>query len=130
MNILIPYLQFIYILRLYNNLIIYIISINYIITKFYSYYLETCLLQNKDFTGDDIKCVQRESAESCQKLCQQTEQCRKFSYITNTYDGNAKRRDCCLKRNGKMFPIDNVGIISGPRYCNGKFTFFVTVEIP
>ena len=86
---------------------------------------------NKDYFGSNLQdpCVKLQSATECQRLCQQTEICAKFSYVTDTYNGRlgvadvGDRKRCCLKPNISIPLRVELGITSGPRFCSGLYIY-------
>ncbi len=77
---------------------------------------EGCFLDGKDY--DWMTNIARmegiESAVACQKLCQQTVGCEKFTYHYNTETS----KNCWLKNGGGLSTLSDVkGTISGPQFC-------------
>ena len=65
-----------------------------------------------------------DSAAKCQELCQQTNNCKAFSYFGATYDGSygtKVRQFCFLNHADKIDPTDHKDILSGPKFCPGKW---------
>ena len=90
--------------------------------SFQTFIIDTCFLANKDYPGNNLKfgCTRKDSIMECQNLCQATQGCAKFSYVTDTYDGKhgtGARKNCCLKSYATMDLVDETGVISGPRSC-------------
>ena len=76
-----------------------------------------------DYVGGDIKIVQKDSAAQCQLLCQQTRDCRAFTYIPNSYNGkhgDAAKRKCHLKNANFVQHTNQEGLVSGPKFCFGN----------
>ena len=76
------------------------------------------------YGGGDINCTKQDSAAKCQELCQQTNNCKTFSYVEDTYDGSYGtdfRNTCCLKHADNIIPTDHKDILSGPKFCPGKW---------
>ena len=63
------------------------------------------------------------TAEECQKSCQKIPYCDTFSYVKKDYKGSLKleKGACYMKKASDtgFRTSKDVGIISGPRYCNG-----------
>ena len=72
-----------------------------------------CFAENLDFYGDEVKKSIAPNATHCQMECQQTEECKFWTY--NTGEG----KDCWLK-NDNHFKEYKFNRISGPKYC-GKY---------
>ena len=68
----------------------------------------------------------KDSVGDCQLFCQQTKDCKAFSYITNSYKGavgEAAWGGCYLKNANYGRQEKQEGIVSGPKFCAGKGTF-------
>ena len=70
-----------------------------------------------DYFGGDIECIKEKSVSECQQLCQQTDKCAKFSYLTNDFSEENRRTECCLKTDQAISPSHMKGVISGPKEC-------------
>ena len=91
--------------------------------------LENCFLQDVFYPGDNVVMVWSDlpdypmSSEECQKSCQKYSNCDTFSYIKKDYKGSLKleKGACYMKKASDtgFRTSKDVGIISGPRYCNG-----------
>ena len=70
--------------------------------------------------GSDIQCTHdQNSATECQRLCQRTDECAKFVYVTDRSPNPSLQGMCCLKRNVHIDLTDQIGTIAGPKYCPG-----------
>ena len=69
-----------------------------------------CFAENLDFFGNDVKKSIAPNATSCQMECQQTEECKFWSF--NTGEG----KNCWLKSNNQH-KEHKFNRISGPKYC-------------
>ena len=68
-------------------------------------------------------CSKEESMLKCQQKCQQSVECDKFSYVTDTYNGRfgtGARKNCCLKPPGAAELVEMEGVTSGPKNCPSK----------
>ena len=84
--------------------------------------LGACFLTHYDYPGDNLNygCTKKDTIEQCKMLCQDTEKCDHFVYVTDNYDGmygSGLRRNCCLKRatTKALIPVQDVA--TGPRHC-------------
>ena len=86
-----------------------------------------CFFENTLYKGNDIlgDCDlqpdkwKTDSAQECQFLCQDLEECKEFTWIAPGHEGtwrNGKNR-CCLKTKLNENPITTKGRISGPKFC-------------
>ena len=102
--------------------------IHSVATAFYLYLCiflsDPCYYYDQDYYGGDIKCVKQNSLTDCQQLCQNTDGCERFSYVTDKYNGKhgpAARRGCCLKKGYRLKLTKEVGVISGHKICYGEY---------
>ena len=90
-------------------------------------------MENKKFTnGTTLTYAKKDSVRDCQKFCQQTVNCSKFTYIKDTYNGvfwPENRKLCALSQDSSMDVIDTDDFVSGPKQCPSKivirFALFV-----
>ena len=73
-----------------------------------------CFAENLDFYGHDVKKSIALNATYCQMECQKTEECKFWTYKTNTVTDEGK--NCYLKTDNvhKEYKFNR---ISGPKYC-------------
>ena len=81
-----------------------------------------CFLADKDYDGANLNsgCTKKDNVTECQRLCQDSLGCEKFSYITDAYSGvhgAGARQNCCLKSSATMDLVDEPDVTSGPRLC-------------
>ena len=66
-------------------------------------------------------CTKKANEYQCQKLCQETDGCKRFTYVRNTYNGEYATQllHCCILRDGQDGPKYKVlqGLVSGPVRC-------------
>ena len=70
-----------------------------------------------------VACSKEESMLKCQQKCQQTVECDKFSYVTDTYNGRfgtGARKNCCLKPAGAAEEVTSHVLIVSPSQNHGK----------
>ena len=73
------------------------------------------------------------SAAECQAECVDMPYCDTFSYVTENYKGSElERRTCYFKqaKDTKFKTSEQVGVISGPRKCNGMLSLFNFSDTP
>ena len=91
---------------------------------------DDCFLENISYKGNDYfedcdrqpETWKRESSKECQILCQETEDCIEFTWISPGSEGdwaNGKNR-CCLKNKKSRSPETIRGRISGPKFCGNS----------
>ena len=82
---------------------------------------QDCFDKDKDYTSANLKtCTKTDDAIGCQLLCEKTNECTRFSYITAKYDGQygAGMKGCCfLKTTTNETLIDHGGVMAGPKSC-------------
>ena len=83
-----------------------------------------CYLYNVDYVGTNLNGehqIRTTSAATCQKMCQQNQNCVYFTWLSNDFADPAYRQDCYLKAGGALI-ANKQGAISGPRDCGtGQF---------
>ena len=79
---------------------------------------------NKDFPGGDLKMIKVKSKSECKKLCQKTDKCAKFTYLSNHFPDVNRRGECNLKTDKLIEPTDLKGAISGPKDCGNLFLIY------
>ena len=68
------------------------------------------------------QCIKKYNSKLCQHLCQKTEGCTRFAYVSNEYNGvhGTGIRQCCfMKSTSDENMVDMDGVIVGPKTCNG-----------
>ena len=68
-------------------------------------------------------CIMKESASECQTECQNHATCTRFTYVTNSYNGEHGTgiRKCCFFKGTateNLIPMNDV--IAGPKTCPSK----------
>lgn len=90
-----------------------------------------CYLYNVDYQGTNLNGehqIRTTSAATCQKMCQQNQNCMYFTWLSNDYADPAYRQDCYLKAPGALI-ANKQGAISGPRDCGSGKTKTVLLQI-
>ena len=84
----------------------------------------SCFHVDQDYPDADIKNVADvKSAKKCQDICLVTDDCSKFSYVTQNYNGKYGKgiRGKCFMKSNKTVPLTTEnGVTSGPKACPGK----------
>ena len=71
--------------------------------------------------GNNIgQCVETETPEECQKLCQSTNMCVQFTWFDKNFSEALAYKYCCLKQSINRYQYAP-GIISGPKDCGNYF---------
>ena len=73
----------------------------------------------------------KDNAYECQRLCQETSGCKRFVYITDTYNGvhgTGIRKNCILKDQNPIYKVVK-DIVSGPAKCPSESNRFVYVYV-
>ena len=81
--------------------------------------------QNTNFGGFELNeyCIsqpttwRRESPSQCQFLCQQTDGCEQFTWISTNNSWIDGRKRCCLKYQANATSTFEEGVVSGPKAC-------------
>ena len=80
-----------------------------------------CYFENKDFGGPNMNNAavdKTDTVQDCQRLCQQTSGCVKFTYLTDSSDISPEwRKSCVLKDDPLGGLIDKENAVSGPKEC-------------
>ena len=102
---------------------------------YFCYLDHTCLEQSTYYEGFDLKggcgkqpyAWKRENPKECLLLCQQTDACEWFTWISSVHSWVDGRQRCCLKYKANPHPTFQEGAVSGPRdcgnYCTIKYIF-------
>ena len=78
---------------------------------------EICCFAHKiDYLGNDIRAVQTETAEDCQKACQKEHNCKYWTFVKSI-------KKCHLKNAKSIGGTNSDDLVSGPRTCPGKLNF-------
>ena len=78
-------------------------------------------MSGNDLNGCDIK---TDTANKCQKLCQETTGCVQFTWLGINFEGGSREKECCMKNefNGNYGSV--IGAFSGPQFCGKGLHFF------
>ena len=84
------------------------------------------MLQNTEYQGNDLEgecrlqpaVWKRDTPEDCQTLCEATNNCEHFTWISPKNSWKAGRKRCCLKNSSTQVIVDMEGSVSGPKRCN------------
>ena len=86
-----------------------------------------CFFENTLYMGNDIlgdcdlqpEKWKTDSAQECQFLCQDFEECKEFTWIAPGHEGTWRngRNRCCLKTKKNENSTAAIGRISGPKFC-------------
>ena len=87
-----------------------------------------CFSQNEDDASPNMgasrSCQKTNTIQECQMLCQNTNGCKRFVYVTDAYNGDygiGARGSCCLKDQTLPDYRDVQDVVTGPAQCeSGK----------
>jgi len=80
-----------------------------------------CFQQDSNYASANMNgaCTKTSTVGECQLLCQNTDGCTRFAYLTNNYNGAlGKQQQCCLKSSAVEKTVHEDDVITGPRYCS------------
>ena len=89
----------------------------------FSLLLGNCFQKNTNYNGGDLLFIDNTpSPDHCQLLCQQNQECKKFSYVDpKKYRGRRlKKGRCYLKRKNTNRRVRNNGVTSGKKFCKNE----------
>jgi len=75
-----------------------------------------CQMDDKDIFGHDLKSMETDTWEECGNLCQQTDECKAFSWISKTFSDPSIHNRCHLKtQDGPITAM--TGVVTALKGC-------------